>query len=240
MSDFKTTIVWYFQSRASHAKVLKWEKSQVEVEFDFYITFTIHLHEFSLLQRVTCDKSQKVHCTTGCVMCDCAPLAMHTLQCTNISFHTQVTFHTHAASLPDILSSFWNIFTVIITIISTCLHSLVMYRWLVRAGEFVQSDEMPKKLNFNFCMEACITRCIPVCLGYYHIEVTAFCVPITTLYGENQCKAGSNRNFFKTGSSTNNVCCNTQPHLDIDFNDFCTLLQCVTITELLVPGGMQT
>ena len=53
MSDFKMTIVWYLQSRSSQAKVLKWEKSQVEVKFDFYMTLTIHLHEFSLLQRVT-------------------------------------------------------------------------------------------------------------------------------------------------------------------------------------------
>ena len=52
MFDFKMTIVWYPQSRSSRAKVLKWEKSQVEVEFDFYITFTIRLHEFSLLQSV--------------------------------------------------------------------------------------------------------------------------------------------------------------------------------------------
>ena len=52
-TDFKMTIVWYPQSRSSQAKVLKWEKSRVEVEFDFYITFTVRLHEFSLLQRVT-------------------------------------------------------------------------------------------------------------------------------------------------------------------------------------------
>ena len=51
MSDFKMTIVWYLQSRSSQAKVLKWEKCWVEVEFDFYITFTICLPDFSLLQR---------------------------------------------------------------------------------------------------------------------------------------------------------------------------------------------
>ena len=32
-----------------------------------------------IYQPVMCDKSRKVHCSTGCVMHDCAPLPMHTV-----------------------------------------------------------------------------------------------------------------------------------------------------------------
>ena len=47
MSDFKMSIVQYLQSTSSQAKVLQWEKSRVEVEFDFllpYVYMNFHFY----------------------------------------------------------------------------------------------------------------------------------------------------------------------------------------------------